>query len=479
MFLQKSSIETMLKNCSISGWSEFYLSSEIGFRKDRGDMYQHILQAEALEPSQLLMVGDNERSDFQIPADMGIRTVHVVKPANVMRAIPRLEGLIPDAADAPAGDQFLFGALAAQNFAAVSFPKFTPADMFGSSPSSIGYGLLGPIALAFSQWLVGAANEMKLERLCFLSREGKFMKLAYDTWAAGLGSGTPSDYMLASRRAVTVPAINGIDDIFSIARSNNFYGASVDLFLSERYGVTIDERRWAKIEGRNIWRRDTPLTIVNQNIDDIVPLLNHIAPLIYERAAIERRNCLEYLGGIGRVQESRFAVVDVGYGGTIQRHLQKLIPGKFQGLYMMANQSAVNWGKSAGSQLRGCFVAMVDGAPNGISSMLENSFVLEKMLSADDEQLLYYDEGGIPQSRERQSYVDVGSKVRNEMQRGAISFIKDAVHFRQNIEGDVNISPGIAQELFEEFVSRMSENESRCLAALELDDFYCGRGIVA
>jgi len=479
MFLQKSSIETMLKNCSVSGWSEFYLSSEIGFRKDRGDMYQHILRAEALEPSELLMVGDNERSDFQIPADMGIRTVHVVKPTNIMRATPRLEGMIPDASEAPAGDQFLFGALAAENFAAVSFPKFTPADMFGSSPSSIGYGLLGPIALAFSQWLIEAANEMKVDRLCFLSREGKFMKLAYDTWAASLGSGIPSDYMLASRRAITVPAINGIDDIYAIARSNNFYGASVDLFLSERYGVTIDERLWAKIEARNIWRRNTPLTIMDQDIDDIVPLLNHIAPLIYERAAIERGNCMKYLDDIGRVEESRCAVVDVGYGGTIQRHLHKLVPGKFQGLYMMANQSALNWGRSAGAELRGCFVAMVDGAPNGISSMLENSFVLEKMLSADDEQLLYYDEGGIPQFRERQSYVDAGSKVRNEMQRGAIKFIEDAVRFRETIERDVTVSPGRAQELFEEFVVRMSDNELECFAALELDDFYCGRGIIA
>lgn len=479
MFLQKESIETMLRDCGISGWDMFYLSSEIGLRKDRGNMYQHILQEEGLTPSQLLMIGDNERSDFQIPADMGIRTVHVVKPTNIMRATPRLEGLIPDAADASAGDQFLFGALAAENFSGVSFPQYSPENMFGSSASAIGYGLLGPISLAFSQWLVGTAETMELDRLCFLSREGKFLKLAYDTWVAGLGSSVPSVYMLASRRAITVPAINGIDDIYAIARSNNFYGASVDLFLSERYGVKLDDRRWSKIESLDIWRRNMPLTIIDQDIDDIAPLLLHIAPLIYERAASERANCIEYLDGMGLSGESRCAVADVGYGGTIQRHLDKLIPGKFQGLYLMANKTAMDWSKSSGVAVRGCFVAMDDKSPNGISSMLQNSFVLEKMLSADDEQLLYYGKGGVPEFRARQAYVDAGSNIRNEMQEGAIKFIKDAVRFRETIQENVAVSPSRAQQLFEEFVSHMSRDEAACFASLELDDFYCGRGIVA
>ncbi|EXS67959.1 hypothetical protein BF95_18525 [Sphingobium sp. Ant17] len=479
MFLQRENIELMLENCSISGWSKFYLSSEIGFRKDRGNMYHHILREERLEPSQLLMIGDNERSDFQIPADMGIRTVHVVKPTNIMRAAPRLEGFVPDAADASAGEQFLFGALAAENFSGVTFPKFMPKNMFGSSANSIGYGLLGPISLAFSQWLVETAKVMKLDRLCFLSREGKFMKSAYDTWVAGLGSVVPSDYMLASRRAVTVPAIKSIDDIYAIAKSNNFYGASVDLFLSERYGVRLDERRWAKIESRNIWRRNLPLTIMDQNIDNIAPLLTHIAPLIFERAAYERVNCIEYLQGMGSSGESRCAVVDVGYGGTIQRHLDKLVPGKFHGLYMMANKSAFDWSKTSTTEVRGCFVAMVDESPNGISPMLENSFILEKMLSADDEQLLYYGKDGDPQFRELQAYVGAGSNVRNEMQQGAIKYIKDAVRFRETIQEDFSASPSLAQDLFEEFVSHISDDEVACFASLELDDFYCGRGIVA
>ncbi|ASY47156.1 hypothetical protein CJD35_22090 (plasmid) [Sphingobium xenophagum] len=78
----------MLARCGIAGWDRFYLSSEVGLRKDSGKLYEHILAMEGVKPHQMVMIGDNERSDFQIPANMGIRTIHLLKPVNIMRAIP-------------------------------------------------------------------------------------------------------------------------------------------------------------------------------------------------------------------------------------------------------------------------------------------------------------------------------------------------------------------------------------------------------
>ena len=67
----------------IVGWHALYLSSEVGLRKDTGDLYHHILATEQVTPQQILMIGDNEHSDVQIPSDMGIKIWHVMRPVEL------------------------------------------------------------------------------------------------------------------------------------------------------------------------------------------------------------------------------------------------------------------------------------------------------------------------------------------------------------------------------------------------------------
>ncbi|PXA83365.1 hypothetical protein DMC47_43710 [Nostoc sp. 3335mG] len=478
MFLARPMIEEMLRRCGVSGWKALYLSSEIGVRKDSGAMYDHILREERIDPQDFLMIGDNERSDFQIPFDKGMRALHAMKPVNIMRATPRLETVVPAAETASPGDQFLFGALAAENFSGLSFPGFSADNMFGSSPRAIGYGLLGPLMLAFSQWLAEEARTAKIDRLYFLSREGKVMKAAYDVWAEGLGLKTTAHYLFVSRRAVTVPCIASLDDIHHIARSNNFYGESLEMFLKERYGVELSETWWADLKARGLWDRGRALTIIDGNIEPIIPLLDFLSPAIFEQAKAERASALRYFGDMEVMAEGSSAVVDIGYGGTIQRHLNKLLNRKLHGLYMMTNWIGEAWGQSAGVVMKGCFVSSMPGDRDRPSPMFAKSFLLERMLSANDEQLLSYDERGEPIFRTMLDYVEAGRAVRDAMQQGAIDFVKDAVAFRDTISKDMAVSPGRAQDLYDRFVADMSHDEKRVFETLALDDFYCGRGVV-
>lgn len=484
MFLPREAIEAMLERCGVKGWDTLYLSSQIGLRKDSGKLYEHILKQERINPSQMVMIGDNERSDFQIPADMGIRTVHVVKPQNIMRAMPRFAGLIPNADDASMADQFLFGAIASENFGAITYPHFSPDDMFGTSARAIGYGLLGPIAVAFSQWLLDQAHENGINRLYFLAREGKFLKTVFDKWQAGLikkhGDSERvigSEYLLISRRAVTVPCIETIEDIFAIAEANDFYGAPMAMFLSERFGTVLDDATWMQCERKGLWSRSKPLTITGGNIDHIRPFLKAIAPHIYREASVERESALGYYNRMGLIADVNCAVVDVGYGATIQRHLIKLLGKKIHGLYMMTDCNGAALGERASVLSKGCFVQAAERLPTA-SPLFLHSFILEKMLSADDEQVIRYTPAGDAQFRANSNYVDVGRKVRQEIQQGALDFAIEAAQFRDEMSGSLHINKAHCEALFVQFVSNMSVREKEILSTLALDDFYCGRGIV-
>jgi FMN phosphatase YigB (HAD superfamily) len=484
MFLPRDAIETMLERCGVKGWHTLYLSSEIGLRKDSGKLYNHILKQEAINPSQMVMVGDNERSDFQIPADMGIRTIHVVKPQNIMRAMPRFADIVPNADDASTADQFLFGTIASENFGAITYPDFSPDDMFGASARAIGYGLLGPITVAFSQWLLDQAHENGVNRLYFLAREGKFLKTIFDHWQEGLANRAGprkgivgSEYLLISRRAVTVPCIQTIEDIFAIAAANDFYGAPMAMFLEERFGTVLDEAAWIQCERKGLWSRSKPLTINAGNIDHIRPFLKSIAPHIYREASVERTNALGYYDQMGLAADTNSAVVDVGYGATIQRHLMKLLGQKVHGLYMMTDCNGAALGANASVLSKGCFVHGAERLPTA-SPLFLHSFILEKMLSADDEQVIRYTPAGDAEFRENANYVDLGRKVRQEIQQGALEFAAEAVRFRDEMSGSLHISKKHCETLFTRFVSSISAREKEIFSSLALDDFYCGRGIV-
>lgn len=479
MFLPRSAIEAMLERCGAMGWDKLYLSCEIGVRKDSGRLYGYILETEKIVPDEMVMIGDNERSDFQIPADMGIRTIHLVRSSHIMRAMPRLAGLIP-LADAPLGDQFLFGAIAARNFSAISYPHFAPADMFGPSASAIGYGLLGPIVVAFSQWLTDQAREGCIERLYFLSREGKFLKQAFDCWQEALPEKIDSHYLLVSRRAITVPCIHTIEDIFHIAASNDFYGASMDLFLKERFGTTLTDVVWAEAEHKDFWTCTTPLTISQGNITHIAPFLRFVSPQIFAQADAERETALRYFSANGfevEDQARRVAVVDVGYSGTIQRHLIKLLERDVHGLYMMTDVKGEALKKVDGVLAEGCFAQGVNRDPSA-PPMFLHSFLLEKMLSADDEQVICFAADGTAEFREQGAYPAQAKATRSDMQQGALDFIRDAARFRDEMGVSLQLDKGHCQELYARFVAQLSPAEKKVFANLALDDFYCGRGIV-
>lgn len=476
MFLPRDVIETMLRKCGIDGWDHFYLSCEVGVRKDSQRLYEHILEKEHVAANQMLMIGDNERSDFQIPADMGIRIVHLMKPANLLRAIPRFAEIVPEPHHANAGEQFVYGAIAMENYSRISFPGFSSDDMFGTA-SQVGYGLLGPIVLLFCQWLDEQVAEEGLNRLYFMAREGKFLKRAYDLWQAGRANPVCTEYLLVSRRAVTVPCITSLVDALDIARANNFYGETMDAFLIERFGVTLPDAAWDDVVRQGLWRRDRPVHIMDGDIGQIEPFFAAIFPHILEEAALERQAAQSYLRATG-LAEAGGAVVDVGYAGTIQRHLVKLLHRDVPGLYLMTDEKGQAWGERSAIPIKGCFVEGARRVPE-TTSMFLDSFLIEKMLSASDHQVMRYSNNGEVEFRVIEGHVDKGSTCRIEVQDSAMRFISEAIRSERNIFGHINISNKLCEVLYRKFVSKLSENEKRIFSDLELDDFYCGRGMVS
>jgi FMN phosphatase YigB (HAD superfamily)/glycosyltransferase involved in cell wall biosynthesis len=481
MYLPKHVIESMLAKNGIVGWQKLYLSSDVGLRKDSGDLYRHILAQEKVTAQQMLMIGDNEHSDVQIPVDMGMKVWHVMRPVEMARAVGRLAPLVNDALKKKdLNEELALGLLLRANWAPVFYSHFNARDLVPPTHHALGYTVLGPLVLSFVQWLSQQAAADGTQRLYFLSREGEFLKKVYDIWATHAGVTPSSEYLVLSRRTVTVPMIRGMTEIEAIARTTYFEN-QMSAFVRERYGVVLTDGEWSDYVAQGLVRADGLVEVMNGEIDHFKPLLAVLLPRILEQAKAELPGLMAYLKGMGLGEDKKCAVVDVGYSATIQGRLNELVDGKVHGYYLMTDSRAEVVADRYAVDIKGCFGQYVQQSQDS-SAMLMQSFDLEKLLSSDEAQIVRYTEtpSGMVTSEVRVLSNDEVQcqPVRAEVRRGALKFVEDALAARTNILEDFVVPVSLGRSLYETLVKQPSEREAALLRELVLDDFYCGRDLV-
>jgi predicted HAD superfamily hydrolase len=482
MFLPKEFLERLLKQHGIVDWDVIYVSNDAGVRKDSGELYRHVLDREGLLPAETLMIGDNERSDVQIPVGLGMPTYHVLRSVEIARSLPRLNPLVEAAErDRDLSNQLTMGLLLRRAYSPLFYEKFDPASLFPPAPLSLGYSVVGPLVLGFVGWLVEQARRDLMDRLYFLAREGQTIKLAYDRWIEAFGGGPPSEYLVLSRRATTVPAIESHKDILNIARTNYAPNAAKS-FLSQRFGLELSRKRWDEIYRQTGWLPTRKVAVWNNQIkQDVLQLLDAVREDIFAQAAAERPTLQAYLHEMGLDRTQRAAIVDVGYSATVQDRVSQFTGNPIHGYYMMTAAQAHAVASRHGSLVRGCFAENVKNGETA-PAIFRSSFTLEKMLGSNDGQIVRY----VPQGKGRVSGVhrplssreQRGNQARSDIRKGMLEYVDDAIRLRKDLFPAFCPPVSLPEEIFLAFVGALSPVEKDVLQTLLLDDFYCGQGLL-
>lgn len=200
MYLPKSVIETALSKAGYSGWSQVIVSGEDKLSKHSGKAFVHLKHS--FPGKKILHIGDNRHSDFETPRKLGCEAV---------RYLPPLEDIAPEETGLPLAP--LNRVYENNRHTALEFGWSLIAGLItrwreNSTPSiqdEIGFSILGPVAVAFSQWLHSAAFEAGVEKLVFLSRDGAFLQKAYQAyWGSEAIS---NEYLYISRRMARVAGL--------------------------------------------------------------------------------------------------------------------------------------------------------------------------------------------------------------------------------------------------------------------------------
>jgi predicted HAD superfamily hydrolase len=334
MYLDEDCIQQILAKNGYTQHHKLYLSSTLRLTKHAGSLFKHLMQDQGIaQPSRVLHIGDNAVSDLQVPTQQGIQTWPVQRAAEALQKSVhhrRFEALdtAPEAAKEPsqtAVQRHLQRGLITQHV------QSHPDDFW----TTIGYGYFGPILLGFVSWLAEQSQAKGIDKLFFLARDGHIVHRAFSLLADKGVHQVPSHYLYASRRSLIVPSITAInDDVIKFLTSGSSR-LTVEDYI-KRIGLQAAPYA-AQAQAAGFASLQSPVDKAT-DADKLKRLLVSLQDPIVEHAQAEKQWLLAYLKQSGLLDGQRVGVVDVGWHGTLQEALSKLLaqqqwPGKLSGFY--------------------------------------------------------------------------------------------------------------------------------------------------
>ena len=83
MYLPTEVIEKMLENCDIKGYRKLYVSSAYSATKHSGELYDIVPEDLGISKEDVIHIGDNRHSDYNVPMKKGIRSILCKRPIDV------------------------------------------------------------------------------------------------------------------------------------------------------------------------------------------------------------------------------------------------------------------------------------------------------------------------------------------------------------------------------------------------------------
>jgi hypothetical protein len=276
-----------------------YSSADIGATKRQGDLFGHVLREEGIVAGRVLHIGDDETADFRVPAELGLRTLHLPR-SRTQRHLSRANGGLAE-----------LGRLVRRR----RIPVRVRAGAAGDA-EVFGREILGPIVAEFcvSIWLY--ADEARRSgdvALLFCARGGLGIREAFERVLARLKLPLPLhreslaiSRLIAARSAVLARSAAALDELGREFQNGSF--ADVAFVLGGR--------------SRDLppaWHRPFQAQLLHALLDS--PAGQEVVADIQVQDALFRRHLAEMSGGAKRI-----ILCDTGLYGSTQRLLAAGMP---------------------------------------------------------------------------------------------------------------------------------------------------------
>jgi predicted HAD superfamily hydrolase len=317
MYLDRDTIKLFLqKNNLWQDTDKLYVSSEIGLNKSSGKLFTYCLDRESLNSDSLIHTGDNIISDVEIPLSLGIKSVHFDKTQ-----LNRYEKQVYKSTNLPLSLRSLIAGTS--RLTRLQCQESTrDREIIWNTTSSV----TAPVLFGFVYWCIKTSQQLGIKKLYFVSRDGQILLKIANIICKNWGyDDIECRYLYGSRQAWHFPAIqkigeNEIDWLFDPTSFLSVRSVCdrVNLNPSQIANHLIAQGFTESCWDRNLDRAErNSLKQVFSNID--------VEKLILSIANQYREDTLAYFKQEGITDGEKFALVDIGWNGRLQRSFSNLL----------------------------------------------------------------------------------------------------------------------------------------------------------
>ena len=352
MYLDKDTIEKMLKKCGYKNYKKFYLSNELNARKDNKKIWDKI----DYKGKTIIHIGDNKISDYEYPKELGIDTIKIESGKELLKRsnfYNEIQNLIEHRS---LSDSIFLGLIFNKCIYNSPFSDLKINDI-----ETLAYTFHSPVITKYLRFI--NRNIDKNDTLLFLAREGYYLKELYEYYDKN--NKNKSIYFLTSRKSTILPSIIDEKDFDTIV--NNEYKGTIKKYFEKNLEIEYKDE-------------DFEITLPNDS-EKVLEKMKKYKKDILKNSKDQRENYLKYIDEcIPNIKNKSLVLLDLGYSGTIQYNLSKMLDKDLKGLYL-TNSSNVK--KYKNNQLKFLF----DINEYDYSFIFHYSLLLEFFLTAPFGQL--------------------------------------------------------------------------------------------
>lgn len=284
MYFNSKQICRILMASGIKDFDKLYISCDYGVSKSDGTLFDVVVKEEKVEYSDIVHIGDNWKSDYINPKIRKMTSFQYKHKQDNSEAI-----ILND-------------------FFKIHNRCDNPYYVFG-------YRYLGPAVFGYVRWIQEQLFSKHIDKVFFFAREGQFIKKAFDLVKR---KDFNEKYIYVSRRSLTVPALANASSVEEFIELRPIYGR---VRVRDQFAkLGLDEESFKDYS----WYRQycyMTFSEIPTEIRNII--INDLFIKTKETARYEMDSLVKYL-----TQEEvygKFAVVDLGWNGSMQRALQMIL----------------------------------------------------------------------------------------------------------------------------------------------------------
>jgi len=301
MYIDIEMLEDILKEKGIFGYKKIYLSSQYKLTKRSGNLYKKFLKDENIQPENVIHIGDSYVSDKIIPQKIGIHAVHI--PTHKKRSYFK--------------NDYKINTL---EYAALNEFINNTVDKDKNLYYRFGYEKFGMFLWGYALWLKKELDKNKIKKIYFFSRDGLIIKKAFDM--INKNEKIESFYLQVSRRSLRVPILwqdSRLDTLLNMLSPSKFISLKM---IFDGVGLDIEQNK--ELINRYGFKADAYFDrnsiLKNQSL---LKMYQELTPKIIENSKKEFKSLVQYIKE--NKLNGKFAVVDIGWSGGMQRYLQQTL----------------------------------------------------------------------------------------------------------------------------------------------------------